>query len=345
MPTTISWAAEVWNPTTGCDRASRGCDNCYAMKLAPRLKAMEAKRIDLGTLTPDRAKYQTDGDPRTSGPGFGVATHEDTLAQPLKWRQPRRIFVNSMSDLFHPKIPDGFIARVWDVMGRCPHHKFLILTKRPKRMRSWVNTWADRTGDAQTPGNHGLPPGPRGPEAMRATYTSGRARLFADMLADMGEPPEGCAYPTYDWMEGQRWWPRVLPNVWLGVSIEDQHNADQRLGDLDNTEAAVRWISAEPLLGPLDLSGRLQSTHWVVLGGESLGGRPMDADWARQVRDQCAAAGVAFFFKQTGTALARQLGIDGKGEAFEQLPAEFQIRQYPARAPWLVDIPLPDGVL
>ena len=121
--TTIEWTDETWNPTTGCDRVSPGCDHCYALTLAKRLKAM------------GQAKYQTDGDPRTSGPGFGLALHPDALGIPLRWREPRRIFVNSMSDLFHARVPRQFIARVWDVMGRTPRHTYQVLTKRSLRLR------------------------------------------------------------------------------------------------------------------------------------------------------------------------------------------------------------------
>jgi protein gp37 len=322
--TNISWTDKTWNPTTGCDWASPGCDNCYALTMAKRLKAMGS------------AKYQTDGDPRTSGPGFGVATHQDALTLPFRWHEPRRIFVDSMSDLFHPRVPDGFIARVWDVMGRLPQHQFLILTKRSKRMRSWVTRWADRTGDNTVGDRHGFPPGPRGPEAVRETYTSGRAQLFAAMLDDMGTPPEGAAYPTYDWAEGPRWWPRVLPNVWLGVSIEDQQRADERLPDHAATPAAVHMLSCEPLVGPVDITAWLKhrgsniENGYVIVGGESgNNARRMDPAWARLLRDQCAASGVYFHFKQTGTVWAGELGITGKGDRFDEIPAEFRIRQDP----------------
>ena len=256
MTTTIAWTNETWNAVTGCDRVSPGCDHCYALTLAKRLKAMGSP------------KYQTDGDPRTSGPGFGLAMHDDVLTMPLRWRKPRRVFVNSMSDLFHPKVPDGFIAQVWNVMAQCPQHTFQILTKRHARMRSWVTRWADTDGDNSVGAVHGLPPMPYGPEAQRTTYRSGRGQLFADMLDSMGTPPPGAAYPTYDWMEGPRWWPSVLPNVWLGVSVEDQERADARIPALLDTPAAVRWISAEPLLGPVDLT-RLRAKV-LAAGGPSI---------------------------------------------------------------------------
>lgn len=123
-PTSIEWTEVTWNPVTGCDRVSPGCDNCYALSLAKRLKAMGSPR------------YQNDGDPRTSGPGFGVTWHEDLLDLPLRWRKPRRVFVNSMSDLFHPAVPDKFIASVFDTMKAAEQHTFQILTKRPQRLAS-----------------------------------------------------------------------------------------------------------------------------------------------------------------------------------------------------------------
>jgi hypothetical protein len=127
--TKIEWSEKVWNPVTGCDRVSPGCDHCYALGMAKRLKAM------------GRPEYQTDGDSRTSGPGFGVTCHEDRLTVPLHWRKPQKIFVNSMSDLFHEDVPDEFIARVWQVMGVTPEHTYQILTKRHGRMKSWATRW------------------------------------------------------------------------------------------------------------------------------------------------------------------------------------------------------------
>lgn len=303
----IEWTEATWNPTVGCTHVSAGCDNCYAAGLASgRLSG-----------TPTYAGLANGG--KFNGT---VRLLPERLGQPLRWHKPRRVFVNSMSDLFHESVPDGFIAQVWDVMGQTPQHTYQILTKRHGRMRSWVTRWADRTGDDAVAGSGGLPPMPRGPGAVRAIYRSGRAGLFADMLESMGEPPEGYAYPTYDWMEGQRWWPSVLPNVWLGVSVEDQKWADIRIPALLDTPAAVRFLSCEPLLGPIDLSawitdqkwpscwddhsptaecGQCIRPSWVIVGGESgRRARPMHPDWARSLRDQCADAGVAFFFKQFG---------------------------------------------
>lgn len=244
--TTIEWTDQTWNPTTGCDRVSPGCDNCYALTMAKRLKAMGSE------------KYQRDGDPRTSGPGFGVSVHEDALTLPFSWRKPRKVFVNSMSDLFHAEVQDEFIAEVFSVMARTPQHTYQVLTKRHARMRSLLNRPS-----------------------------------FRDNLAMWGQP-----------------WP--LPNVWLGVSVENQHWADIRIPALLDTPAAVRFISAEPLLGPVDLHRYVgepsglsgdwtRLLDWVIAGGESgRGARPMNPYWPADIAEQCSAAGVPFLFKQHG---------------------------------------------
>jgi protein gp37 len=210
---------------------------------------------------------------------------EDLLYQPLHWKRPRRIFVNSMSDLFHEDVPNAFLQKVWLVMGQARQHVFQILTKRPQRMLSWLTSF---NGDG-------------GLDSVR-----------------WGEDVELAQ------LEKEFPWP--LPNVWLGVSVEDQAAADERIPLLLQTPAAVRWISAEPLLGPVDLhhpvykiikdqpdySTALRAAmpyagveiNWVVAGGESgPGARPMHPDWARSLRDQCAAAKVPFFFKQWGNWL------------------------------------------
>jgi protein gp37 len=255
--TAIEWTDATWNPTTGCDRVSPGCDHCYALGMAKRLKAM------------GQPKYQADGDPRTSGPGFGLTMHPDVLDLPLRWRKPRRVFVNSMSDLFHPKVDDIFIAQVWAVMSLTPQHTYQILTKRPKRMRSLLNS-------------HLFP------------WVVGRKRI---------------GFGANDYTPA----PHPLPNVWLGVSVEDQRRADERIPALLDTPAAVRFLSCEPLLGPVDLEVAavcgdrrctcppLHGLGWVIVGGESgPGARPMHPAWARTIRDQCQTAGVPFFFKQWG---------------------------------------------
>ena len=251
--TTIEWTNETWNPTTGCDQISPGCDNCYALTMAKRLKAMGS------------AKYQADGDPRTSGPGFKLTEHPDALDLPARWKKPRKVFVNSMSDLFHTQVTDEFIGQVWDVMAHCPQHTFQILTKRPQRM-------------AQALG------------------------------------PNGCGFYAF---EGPV--PCPQPNVWLGTSIETDRYTF-RADHLRNTPAAVRFLSLEPLLGPLpslDLTG----IDWVIVGGESgRGARPMDPDWVRDLRDRCVSVGVPFFFKQWGGENKKATGRVLDGRTWDEYP-------------------------
>ena len=238
----IEWTDATWNPTTGCDRVSAGCDNCYALTLARRLKAMGL------------AKYQNDGDPRTSGPGFALTLHEDTLTAPYRWRAPRLVFVDSMSDLFHPDVPPAFIQKVFAVMADTPRHTYQILTKRSRRLASLA--------------------------------------------------------PDLDWP----------PNVWMGVSVENDRYAF-RIDHLRSVKAAVRFVSAEPLLGPLpglDLS----SIHWLIAGGESgPNARPMDAAWVRDLRDQCREANVAFFFKQWGGHTPKSGGRELDGFYHDEIPS------------------------
>ena len=299
--TKIEWTEYSWNPVSGCTPASEGCQNCYARRMANRLRG--------------RCGYPQD-DP------FRVTLHEDRLGEPLRWKQPRRVFVCSMGDLFHEDVPDEFIARIWWVIGQCAGyldpsryrgHTFIILTKRPERMQKWLNGWNDRETRRQ-------------------------------WIESFGE--------VYDWMSGPKYWPDVLPNVWLGVTAENQQRADERIPILLQIPAAVRFISVEPMLGPVDVSYYLSccgscnapinkkdpswrwngicwehkcpSNHpqlgyfaaytgvdWVICGGETgPGARPMHPDWVRSLRDQCQAAEVPFFFKQHGEWVHETQGID-----------------------------------
>ena len=239
--TAIEWTEVTWNPSTGCDRISAGCDNCYALTLAKRLKAMGA------------AKYQVDGDPRTSGPGFGIAIHPDALRLPYAWRSPRVVFVDSMSDLFHARVPVTFLRQVFAVIADTPQHTYQVLTKRSSRLR--------RLGD-------------------------------------------------------QLNWP---PNLWMGVSVENAE-ALYRISDLRSVPAAVRFLSCEPLIGPLDGLG-LDGIGWVIAGGESgPGSRPCDRAWVTSIRDRCISAGVPFFFKQWGGRTPRAGGRDLEGRNWDQMP-------------------------
>ena len=248
MATSIEWTrgddgskGETWNPTVGCSKVSPGCDHCYAVTVAQR-GMQDAHR----GLTAD-------------GDWTGeVRLLPDRLDTPLHWRKPRRVFVDSMSDLFHPAVPVEFVEEVWATMAGAPQHTFQVLTKRPQRMADWFSY------------------------GMRAGMVAGAAQQRQIPL------------PKIPMAE---WWP--LPNVWLGTSIESDRYTF-RADHLRATPAAVRFLSLEPLLGPLP-SLNLDGIDWVIAGGESgPGARPMHPDWVRDLRDRCQAAGVAFFFKQWG---------------------------------------------
>lgn len=252
--TGIEWTDATWNPVRGCSLVSPGCTNCYAMKQARRMSGAGDSYEGLTKMT-------------SHGPVWTgeVRTVLSMLDQPLRWKRPRRIFVNSMSDLFHDDVPDAFIAKVFEVMANAPQHTYQILTKRAKRMRDWCSS------------------------------------------IDAGNWPM--------WL-----FPWPLPHVWLGVSVEDQQRADERIPLLLETQATVRWISAEPLLGHVSLVVPFAGKHvdasrgakpgiprldWVVVGGESgPRARPMHPEWARSLRDQCIGAGVPFLFKQHGEWVA-----------------------------------------
>ena len=283
--TSIEWADKTWSPIIGCDRVSPGCDNCYAIGTARIRESNPHPQIAAAFAG---TTQRTDGRLDWSGQ---VNLLDDRLTQPLRWRKPARVFVNSMSDLFHANVPNDFIARVFAVMALTPQHTYQILTKRHARMRSLLNS-----------------------------------REFVALVDDAREELKpGC---------GDFTWP--LPNVWLGVSVENQKWADIRIPALLDTPAAVRFLSCEPLLGPVDLKlpvdhstherDHIDGTpwpqcldcsteettvdwtipdgprlHWVIVGGESgPKARAMHPDWARSLRDQCAAADVPYFFKQWG---------------------------------------------
>jgi protein gp37 len=255
--TKIEWTDATWNPVTGCTKVSAGCDHCYAETIATRFAGSKA--------------YPH---------GFDVTLRPERLAIPLKWQRPRRIFVNSMSDLFHSSVPDDYIAMVFAVMAATPRHTYQILTKR-----------------------HGR---------LRALLSSERFAIWA--YAATSEYSDLSCTPLPAW---------PLPNVWIGVSVEDQATANLRIPALLETPAAVRFLSCEPLLRPLDLRSHfaghcpehdfpggfciqrdhpgVSHLHWVIAGGESgHGARPMHPNWARSLRDQCQAASVPFLFKQWG---------------------------------------------
>ncbi len=240
--TKIEWAEKVWNPVTGCTPVSEGCENCYAARMA--------KRFWKGRDFSD------------------VQVHPERLDEPLHWRKPRRVFVCSMSDLFHEKVPFRFVNKMFDTIWHCQQHDFLLLTKRIERA----------------------------------------AKYFSDSMFS-----------------------KPQPNVHLGVTCENQKRTDERIPQLSQIPAAVRYVSFEPLLGPVGdipfTSYREvdfgQHIDWVIVGGESgPGARPMDPDWVRSIRDQCQAAGVPFFMKQMG-------GFPNKRAKLEELPEDLRIRELP----------------
>ncbi len=228
----IEWTETTWNPVTGCTKISHGCKFCYADRMAKRLQAMG---VD---------KYRN---------GFSVTMHPSTLKDPLKWRKPRLVFVNSMSDLFHEEVSLSFIKAVFETMNQASHHTFQVLTKRPNRVLDLNQhlTWS--------------------------------------------------------------------PNIWLGTSIESQH-WQFRLEELRATGAQTKFLSLEPLLGPL--SGiPLNEIDWVIVGGESgPGARPMEPDWVREIRDSCLQKDVPFFFKQWGGVFKKRTGRVLDGRTWDQIP-------------------------
>jgi protein gp37 len=302
--THIEWTDATWNPITGCAVVSPGCTNCYAMKLAGTRLRHHPSRAG---LTRD-----TKAGPVWTGE---VRFNEQWLLDPLRWTKPRRIFVCAHADLFGEAVPDEWIDRIFAVMALAPQHQFQVLTKRAERMRAYLSN----TGDMGI--CHGSPR-----RIWQAMYGEAKTPIAAGVLDSWYGGPT------------KRQWP--LPNVWLGVSVEDQVRADERIPHLLAAPAAVRWLSCEPLLGPVDLTSvsmaaaeameqepsglvevdALTGIHydsegevsgiwgdpdpkidWIVAGGESgPGARPMHPDWARSLRDQCAAAGVPFLFKQWG---------------------------------------------
>ena len=241
--TTIEWTDATWNPVAGCTVVSPGCANCYAIRMAARLAAM------------GQAKYRGLTQPGPDGPAWTdkVVCDEASLDIPLRWRKPRFVFVNSMSDLFHADVPESFIRRVWNTIADAPRHTFQILTKRPRRMRAIAGR-LDR-----------------------------------------------------------------LPNLWLGTSVETSDHL-WRIRELQATRAAVRFVSFEPLLGPVN-EAQLAGIHWAIVGGESgPGARPMAPDWVRSIRDQCAEQDVAFFFKQWGGTRKKQAGRELDGRTWNATP-------------------------
>jgi protein gp37 len=233
----IEWTDATWNPVTGCTKISPGCKHCYAERLASRLQAM--------------------GQPNYRN-GFKVTLQPQMLELPLRWKSPKRIFVNSMSDLFHEDVPEDYIKRVFEVMHRANWHQYQVLTKRPRRVRQLDNEL--------------------------------------------------------------KWGPQI----WMGVSVESQKYAS-RIDDLRKTGAHVKFLSLEPLLGPLS-ELNLDGIDWAIVGGESgPGARPVDSQWVTDIRDQCVSSGVPFFFKQWGGVQKKKTGRTLEGRTWDEMPSNAEL--------------------
>jgi protein gp37 len=329
----IQWTDATWNPTSGCTRASPGCDNCYAVTMTRRLAAM------------GQAKYAglvNEGKRHFNGT---VRTDEYALPMPLGWRKPRQIFVDSMSDLFHPAVQFEFIDRVLAVAALTPRHTYQLLTKRAERAAEYfgqltperlIDVVAEDYGDDAW--------------SFAGNWIDGWS--MPKEVPNDGNPLNGTV---------KRW---PLPNVWMGTTVEDQERADERIPHLLRVPAAVRFLSCEPLLGPLDLTGWflipvadrdsfVAPLDWVIVGGESgPGARPFDLSWARRIVQQCKAADVPVFVKQLGahpvepipgkeeTRAVNQPFMGGgwshlglrnkKGGDMDEWPADLQVREMPA---------------
>lgn len=242
----IEWTDATWNPVAGCSIASAGCSNCYAMRMAARLEAMGVEKYTgLTRKSGGRAKWTGQ-----------VRCDERALEVPRGWRKPRKVFVNSMSDLFHDAVPQAFIEKVWKVMKDTPQHDYQLLTKRPERMR--------------------------------------------EVLSDGG----------FD----------ILPNVWLGTSVEGPEVAD-RIEHLRATPAAIRFISFEPLIGPIG-NANLDGIAWAIVGGESgPSARPMEESWVWDIERLCRRYDTAFFFKQWGGVNKKATGRLLGGRTYDEMPS------------------------
>ena len=337
----IAWTDVTWNPVRGCARVSEGCRNCYAERMAARF---------CGPGQPyEGLAHRVAGEARWTGQ---VRLVPEKLGEPLRWRRPRKVFVNSMSDLFHESLSDVQIASVFGVMAAASRHTFQVLTKRPGRMLAWA-AWAAQQGE-ELLASVGEPPPSGSPVGGALAVLTGEDALGR------------CGFATACHAS----WP--LPNVWLGVSVEDQRTADERIPLLLQTPAAVRWVSYEPALGPVFFGMWLLGTHrpchgctpdgafcgghyvgpaldWVVVGGESGSrARVFDLAWASSVVDECRAARVPVFVKQLGarpiTSVTgefrthrgnRQVAFRGpklaspSGSDPEEWPKRLRVREWP----------------
>lgn len=313
--TEIAWCDATWNPMSGCTRVSEGCRHCYIDRTPPF--RMNGRKFVNGTT--------------------GVQLHPDRLDQPLKWKKPRRIFVNSLSDLFHEDVPFEFITAVFGVMAASPMHTFQVLTKRPERMRAWCS-FIQKSGGlglfirtVRVDGDRTIPNYFN--QVMRtAIYRGNTHRAMDDPWMQVFNAAACIG-------DGQ------LPNVWLGVSVENQRTADERIPLLLNTPAAIRFISYEPALGPVVMpeewlmpafsadddryhhpGGR--GLDWVILGGESgPGARPCHVAWIRSIVQQCQAAKVPVFVKQLGSSVVDRNDAGFEGDTDESWPMDTKFEQ------------------
>lgn len=302
----IEWTEVTWNPIVGCSITSPGCTNCYAMKMAGRIERMGTAPHYDGTT-----RGSTAGSIWT---GKLALAPEHVLFAPLRRRKPTTWFVNSMSDLFHEDAPDGWIDRVFAVMALTPQHTYQVLTKRAARMRAYMAAAHERIADMA------MSEAPIGMDISRSGIVW---------------QPHCMPSTTFE-----RW---PLPNVWLGVSAEDQRRADERIPDLLATPAAIRFVSAEPLLGPIDFDMLRVGDAWmigaltgiygvlpgnrgekldlIIVGGESgNGARHMEDAWAESIQAQCTASGTAFFMKQMGGPVKARM---------RPIPEHLMMRQFP----------------
>jgi protein gp37 len=303
--TSIEWTDRVWNPVTGCSKVSPGCKHCYAETIADRFWATQYPPVTYITCSEARGCTHAGGacqpfEESRPRQFTDVQTHADRLTEPLSWRKPQRVFVNSMSDLFHEDVPDAFIDQVFAVMALAPRHTFQVLTKRAERMREYFAPKGDYPGEWYR----------RVFAIIRKGKDAGTWTMPTD---DAAQYALGQSHGALTCGAHER---RFLPNVWLGVSVENQRFADERIPLLLQTPAAVRFISAEPLLGPIDLNDvgdcinalddsdaplGTRFLDWVIVGGESGGSaRPFEITWARSIVEQCDEAGVPVFVKQLG---------------------------------------------
>jgi protein gp37 len=304
----IEWTDATWNPVRGCSRVSPGCEKCYAERVAGRFSGPGMPYHGLAVMG--------EHGPRWTRKVRMVPEH---LADPLRWSRPRRIFVNSMSDLFHEELSNEDIASVFGVMAAAPQHTFQILTKRAQRMRDWFR-WAK---------DYALP-----------------------LQLALHHAQNRCEHPALrrdtDRIICQPW---PLRNVWLGVSAEDQQRADERIPNLLETPAAVRFVSYEPAVGHVDFGKYIVAARprvdmrelvppldQIIVGGESgPGARPFKLNWARSVVEQCRYAKVACFVKQMGTnaldAYGQRVKFANKGGNMSEWPEELRVREFPGGRP------------